>query len=126
MQYLHYISFQTSTLLSNLNHTWTYGESWYESDGNIRITNNGYLEPLPAYSTPHIPQYELFDWLLNLNIFVEVKPIDDWDHWTYTVLLDGRPLHPFIEIKSPLEVEFDSYYDAMEAGLQVALTNLKQ
>lgn len=129
---MQYITFETSKLLveclksMKITHLWNSGTSFYDSVGSPRYTLHGYAESLRQSEYPHIPQPELFDWLLERNIFVEVKPIDGWYFWTYTVLLDGRPLHPFIEVKPTESVEFSTYYDAMEAGLQVALINLKQ
>lgn len=67
-------------------------------------------------------QAQLQTWLRNKKILVEVRPIDDWNHWCYSIFMEDCML-PFFEVKN--NNEYPSYEEALEAGLYEGLTNIK-
>lgn len=54
------------------------------------------------------------------KVLVLVNPIDSWDSWKYTILMEDST-SPFFEPEYDKFKEFKTYEDALEAGLKKAL-----
>lgn len=61
-------------------------------------------------------------WLLNQKIFVDVRPIDDWDTWTYVILAEDI-MQPLYEIKPSPESQWGNYDNALLAGIEHAVSD---
>lgn len=63
---------------------------------------------------------EIRNWLRHQKVFVFVRPIDSWDSWNYTILMEDA-MSPFFEPDYDKFNEFKTYEEALEAGLKKAL-----
>jgi len=79
-----------------------------------------YLHPYPLEAqTEHniiAPTYEqAFEWLRNkdrmFRVTCVIQPVDSWDWWTYTILMEGY-MCPFDEVKADDFIQFESYESA--------------
>lgn len=57
------------------------------------------------------------------RILIEIKPVDDWDNWTYDIYLEDI-MSPFFKA-NPNMFEYDDYDHCFEMALQEALTYIK-
>lgn len=80
----------------------------------IRHEDTSDFETIPAPT-----QSLLAKWLRNRKVLVQVGPIDGWDSWFYSILMEDL-MSPFFIADAP-ETEYSSYEEAFEAGLQKAL-----
>lgn len=53
--------------------------------------------------------------LLAKKVFIEVRPIDDWDCWTYRVVLPDC-MAPMFDASTSVN-EYKSHQEALEAGI---------
>jgi len=85
----------------------------------------GYFPKEWEYNTNEPLRYyfwmcELQKWLRDeYRILVEAVAVNDWDHWIYSITVEGA-MCPFDEL-SWNEKEYSSYEEALEAGLQEVL-----
>lgn len=57
------------------------------------------------------------NWLrIDKRVLVLVNPIDSWSSWKYSVLMEDK-MCPFYEPEYDKFNEFETYEDALEAGL---------
>ncbi len=70
--------------------------------------------------------YDFQLWLQNeKRALIQVIPIDDWDHWSYRILLPDR-MAPFFEPDYDKFNGFPTYELALEAGLLEVLKHLSE
>jgi hypothetical protein len=122
------IEFKTAQLAKEKGFKNYRGHTSYRPNGIIsnwegKYDHNGKPETLGFFksdiSAP--TQYILQTWLRNKKILVEVRPVDDWSSWCYSIFMEDC-MSPFFEVKN--NNEYPSYEDALEAGLYEALTNI--
>lgn len=86
----------------------------------LYINVNKYPAEKNMFQAP--TQAQLQTWLRNKKILIEVRPVDDWNSWCYSIFMEDC-MSPFFEVKN--NNEYPSYEDALETGLYEGLTNIK-
>lgn len=98
---------------------------WYYDNMKLKYGSHTayyYQQERRGFVIECVEQSQLQTWLRNKKILVEVRPVDDWNHWCYSISMKDC-MSPFFEIKN--NNEYPSYEDALEAGLYEGLTNIK-
>lgn len=91
------------------------GDFWYDEN------KEEFYDPIKF---PAVTQSLLQKWLRKTNkILVEVVAVDDWDHWIYSITTEGI-MCPFEQLPWS-GIEYLTYEEALEIGLQEALKLIK-
>jgi hypothetical protein len=56
-------------------------------------------------------------WLLTKRFYLDIRPIDSWDSWTYIILAEDL-MAPFFEIKPDGDQEWGTYKNALNAAIE--------
>jgi|GEM_PF-6260355 len=82
------------------------------------LMDNGTLQAMQAYADQELNIYQRFQNLLANKILVEVRPIDSWDEWIYTITVEDCHA-PFALVFESWPTEpFKTYQEAFEAGIK--------
>lgn len=126
------ISFETAKLAKRKEFNQRVSQVYYFASKEITKDDEDSFNMIPEYysdfrnsadkfyiSAPS--QSQLQKWLREeKRCIVYVTPIDSWDSWKYTILMEDV-ISPFFEPEYDRFNEYKSYEEALETGLKTAL-----